>query len=284
MANGYAERFLTAEDGLRLYYRDYGDTNTRKTPILCLAGLTRNAKDFDALARDLGAERRVLCPDYRGRGRSECDPDWRHYRLETTLNDIRHLLAATNVHRVVVIGTSFGGIIGMAMAAAFPTALAGLVLNDIGPELDPAGLGHILSYVKVDRPQSDLDSAVASLKEWLPELSFRHPETWRIFAQNTYRLGEDGMWHFDWDVAVVKPLLAQAGAAHDLWALFRALRNTPVLAFRGEHSSILSQECFDRMAEIKSDLVRVSVACTGHAPALDEAEVRKGLDDFLTRL
>ncbi|MGB1548561.1 MAG: alpha/beta fold hydrolase, partial [Alphaproteobacteria bacterium] len=138
----YRSRHFLSQDGLRLYFRDYGDPLSEKAPLLCLAGLTRNSSDFHDLATRLMGERRILALDYRGRGRSDYDPDWRHYEARTYLNDIHHLLTATGVHRVVLVGTSLGGILSMALGAVMPMALAGVILNDVGPVVSTAGLAR----------------------------------------------------------------------------------------------------------------------------------------------
>ena len=113
---GFRERWFSAQDGLRLYFRDYGSPSAPGTPMLCLGGLARNSKDFDRLARRLCQHRRVVCPDYRGRGRSSYDPQWQNYRPEVYLNDLAHLLAVCNLHRVLVCGTSMGGLLSMGLA------------------------------------------------------------------------------------------------------------------------------------------------------------------------
>src|SRR5215469_9759579 len=141
---GFRDGFFTSQDGLRLYYRDYGDPLAARTPVLCLSGLARNSVDFDHVASRLAKDRRVICPDYRGRGRSAYDDDWRRYEPRTYVMDILDLLALTGIGRAVVIGTSLGGLLGMGLAALQPTLIAGLVLNDIGPELVPSGLARIV--------------------------------------------------------------------------------------------------------------------------------------------
>ena len=285
MADGaWRERRFTAQDGLGLHYRDYGDADAAATPVLCLGGLTRNARDFDALARRVSARRRVLCLDLRGRGRSDYDPDWRNYRPETYIADIAHLLAAANLHRVAVVGTSLGGILAMAMAAAMPSSLAGVVLNDVGPEVEPGGLAPILAYIDADRPQPDWESAVRTVRTHLPNLAFQDEAMFETMARNTYREGEDGLLHFDWDVNIVKPLRRGGGAAPDLWPLFRGLRAIPLLAFRGAESDILSAGCFARMAAERPDARLVTVPRTGHAPTLAEPECVAALDAFLAGL
>jgi pimeloyl-ACP methyl ester carboxylesterase len=280
---GYSTRFYRSEDDLRLAYRDYGDPASPRLPVLCLTGLTRNAHDYERLARRLAPERRIICPDYRGRGRSQYDPDWRNYRPETYLNDIRHLLAVLGLERVVVIGTSLGGVLAMAMAALMPRALAGVVLNDIGPEVEASGLGRILSYVAVDRPQPDWPSASAHLRELLPTLGLETEEDWEWITRGTYREGADGLLHFDWDVSLAKPLLA-GQETPDLWPFFRALALVPLLALRGGVSDILTEGCFDRMAAERPDMSRAVIPGVGHAPTFDEPASREALARFLAKV
>lgn len=279
----YREHHYTSHDNLRLHYREYG-ADADATPVLCLGGLTRNCKDFHDVALRLSASRRVICPDNRGRGRSAYDPNWKNYNVRTYLDDIRHLLAVADIHRVVVVGTSLGGILAMGMAAAYPSVLAGAVLNDIGPDVEPVGLKHIIEYIRVDRPQPDYASAIATIQAMLPKVTFRDPAVWRTLIENTYRQGDDGMLHFDWDVAIVRPLLEADEAAPDLWPLFRALKRLPVLALRGEISEILSEATFAAMRSAKPDLVQLTVAGTGHTPTLSEPEVQEAIDGFLARL
>jgi len=280
----YRERHFTSHDGLALFFRDYGDPASERTPVLCLSGLTRNSKDFHDTALRLSATRRVLCPDYRGRGLSAYDPDPRNYVAPTYVRDVMNLLAATNVHRAVVIGTSLGGLLAMALSAAIPAALAGVVLNDIGPDINAGGLQSIIDYIRVDRPQPDWDSAVRTLKTLMPKVVFRDESAWMTVAQTTFRRGADGLLHFDWDVRIVEPLLNPPDALPDLWALYRGLRHIPTLAIRGGESDILLQPCFERMAAEKPDLVRLTLPGIGHAPTLLEPESVAAIDDFVARL
>ena len=280
----YREATVTAQDGLALYYRDYGDRLASRTPVLCLSGLTRNSGDFAELAERLSSERRVLCPDYRGRGRSAYDPDWRHYDPYVYVTDIAHLLAATGVDRAVIVGTSLGGLLSMGLSVLRPTLVAGVVLNDIGPDVGSPGLGRILRYVGVDHPQPDWVSAVRFLKELTPNLAPKASDTWwRRHAEATYRKGADGLLHFDWDLAIARPLDHQRNAA-DLWTMFRGLRTIPALAFRGGLSDVLTAEVFNRMALEKPDLLCVTVPDKGHTPSLDEPQATEALDAFLRSL
>ncbi len=264
-----------------LYYRDYGDALSPRVPVLCLAGLTRNAKDFEGFASRLAADRRVLCPDLRGRGRSDYDPDWRNYDPRTYLNDIIQLLSLANLHKVVVVGTSLGGLLAMGLGAARPAALAGVILNDIGPELRPAGLKTIIDYLRVDRPQPDWETAGQSMRALLPDLCFQTEAMFESMLGNTFREGEDGMLHFDWDVDIIRPTIENGTRVPDLWPLFRGLRAIPTLAFRGEKSGLLTTECFDKMAAEHPGLERVTVRDTGHAPTLTEPECVAAVDAFL---
>ncbi len=279
----YREGYLTSQDGLRLYYRDYGDPLAPGATVLCLGGLTRNSKDFDILATALSETRRVLCPDIRGRGRSQYDSNWRNYNPGTYLDDIRHLLVATNTHRVAVIGTSMGGLLATGLAVALPTAIAGVVLNDVGPDIKPAAIERILGYVGTDRPQSDWPGAVSHLKEVLPLLGLRSEEDWLRFAQNTFRKGTDDLLHHDWDAALVKPLLHPEEDLPDLWRLFHALRERPVALLRGENSDVLTAETFERMIASIPDIISHTIPGMGHAPTLDEPEARDAIGRILER-
>jgi len=287
MAEGpvaYRERWLSAQDGLRLYFRDYGDPLAPGTPLVCLAGLTRNSKDHHRLAGRLAAGRRVLCPDYRGRGRSDYARTWRRYRSDIVLGDVIHLLAANNLHRVLICGTSFGGLLAMGLGAAMPNMIAGVVLNDIGPEIDGGGKARILEYVGRDHPQPDWAAAVAWLQGAFPDLANLDDAGWRRFAEATFREGADGRLHVDWDPALAEPLVRDRDQPQDYWNLFRALRHRPVLALRGALSDLLSADTLARMAAAKPDLIHVTLPGVGHAPSLSEPEAEQAIDDFLARV
>ncbi len=277
----YRERRFTARDGLGLYFRDYGDPAAPAMPVLCLGGFSRNASDFDPLASRLAGDRRVLCPDLRGRGRSDRDPQWRNYEPRTYLDDIAQMLAVANTHRFVAVGTSLGGVLAMALGALMPSSLAGAVLNDIGPEVVQHSFDDILAYIAADRPQPDWASAAETIRTHVPNAVFQTEAMFQGMIRNTYREGEDGLLHFDWDVNIVKPLFENRRALPDLWPLFRGLRAVPVLAFRGEVSDVLSPDCFARMGREHPDIRLVTVPGTGHAPTLTEPKCVAALDEFL---
>jgi pimeloyl-ACP methyl ester carboxylesterase len=278
----FREHRITARDGLSLYARDYGAPGSARFPLLCLPGLTRNSADFARLAARLAPERRVVCPDYRGRGRSEHDRDWRRYTPQTCLDDLAQLMAALGLERVVAVGTSMGGLLAMGLAVLKPGAVAGAVLNDIGPDVGQDGFGRLLDYISIDRPQPDWPTAVEFLRRTLPFLSFTSDADWLEFTQGTFREGSDGRLHFDWDVRLIRPLRTGAPVP-DLWPLFRALGRVPVLALRGAVSDILSDATFARMQAAVPSLKRVTVPGVGHAPSFEEPEARAALDEFLIR-
>ena len=281
----FRERRFTTSDGLSLYFRDYGDAALPATPVLCLCGLTRNSKDYHDLASRLAPHRRVLCPDYRGRGRSAYDSDWRNYRPETYLRDILELLAATDAGHVAIVGTSLGGILAMVLATAQPTSVAGVVLNDIGPEVGGPALSRIVEYIAAHEPKPDWNAAVAELKVVFHDTSIRSEERWHEFARQIYRECDDGLLRYDYDPAIGRALAEGSGdPLPDIWPYFRALANVPTLAVRGAVSDVLSAGTLERMAEAKPDMQRITVPRVGHPPHLDEPECKQVVDDFLASL
>lgn len=281
----YREHFLTAQDGLKLYYRDYGDAQSDRAPVICLGGVARNSKDFHELALHLCVQRRVLCPDYRGRGKSEWDSDYHNYRPEVHLSDLIHLMTATQVHRAIIIGTSYGGLLAMGLGAFQPTSLAGVVLNDVGPEISDSGAARISGYIGRDVRHDDWPAAAAATKAQFgaafPDAS---DDDWMDSARRIYVDDGNGKLRLDYDLALGKALQEQSGNVPDLWPLFGSLRHIPVLSIRGALSDVLSESTFARMASEKPDLVRVTVSNVGHAPMLDEPESLKAIDEFLRDL
>jgi pimeloyl-ACP methyl ester carboxylesterase len=281
-----AETFFTSGDGLRLFYRDFAPlTPSSKLPVLCLPGLTRNSRDFTHVAERIRRDRRVLCADLRGRGRSQHDPVWQNYHPGTYLADIGLLLADAGVTRCVLLGTSLGGILSMLLAATNPSLVAGVILNDVGPEVAPAGLARIAAYVGRHAPPASWDEAVATVQATyeigMPGLS--HDE-WVTHTKRSYS-DVDGVPQLDMDPMIGEAVRsAPAAAAPDLWPLFAALRPVPTLALRGATSDILAVSTFDRMLLEKPDLVRVEVPQRGHTPMLDEPASVAAIDEFLARV
>jgi len=278
--------YFESPDRLMLYYREYPVPGTDRLPVVCLPGLTRNSRDFESLAlRMQRAGRRVLAPDLRGRGRSQHDPNWTNYHPGTYLGDIEALQAAADAERVVVVGTSLGGILAMLIAATRPAAIAGAVLNDVGPEIAPEGLQRISQYVGRAAPVTSWEEAAAQTRATyelaLPDLT---DEEWLAYARRSY-VEVEGQLRLAMDPMIGEAVrAAPAGAAPDLWPVFGALAPLPALALRGEFSDILSEGTFERMGREKPDLRRVTVRRRGHVPLLDEPECVDAIDEFLAGL
>ena len=280
-APAYSEHRYSAQDGLSIYYRDYGPKRGGKTPVVCLPGLTRNCRDFHALAKTLMDERRVICPDIRGRGSSARDPDWNNYHPVVYVNDVKHMLAALNLHKVFVIGTSMGGIMAMIMGAVMPTSIAGALINDVGPEIDDDGLDDIVEYVhRADKVFKDWQEAADFLKSCFPNMPGMDDNAWLRAVKRTCRERPDGTVVHDWDPAIAKPLESQRGSV-DLWPLFKSLGHVPVMVVRGGESDILSAETLAQMQEALPHLVPVTVPGMGHAPMLNEPQIPEPLNAIL---
>jgi len=270
-------RTIAAWDSLALCVHEWGEAG-QAPALLCLPGLARTGGDFADLAARHAPRRRVVALDYAGRGGSGRAPDPARYAPEACLRDIMDVCAALHVHRAMVVGTSIGGVLAMALAAARPALLAGVVLNDIGPEIGSQGLEAVRRHVGTDPALAGLDEAVAHLRAHLPDLALSDDEEWRHFAGLTYAAGPDGRWHPRWDTAIARLLGA---AAPDLWPLFGALASVPVLLVHGLRSRILTQAIVARMRAVRPDMAYVAVPGTGHAPTLGEPAVAAAMDAFL---
>jgi len=276
----YSERRFLSQDGLSLYYRDY-DGSGSGAPLICLSGITRNSADFEALANAHAGERRIVCFDYRGRGESEYADDWRTYTPETYVNDIRHLIIAAGLHDFVLVGTSLGGLISMALGTVLPSAIAGVILNDVGPQIESGATSAIVDYVGTDRPVADWPAAVEAVKERFVGFDAWDDAIFEEVARSTYRKGDDGMLHFNWDVRLVEPIRRGSGAAHDLWSLFRSLHHVPVLALRGGNSDLLTDGGLSAMVDDHPNIMGVTVPGVGHVPRFHEPAAADAVATFL---
>lgn len=280
----YREGFTASKDGVKLYYRDYGDLDSAATPVLCLSGLTRNTNDFHDVAQRLSRHRRVIVMDYRGRGRSGYDPEPNNYNPIMYATDAVTLLDHLNIPKVVVLGTSLGGICAMILAATAPQRTAAIVLNDIGPQIDENGRQRIASYVGKDIRFKTLEEAAAALMAQYhsayPDKGIDH---WLKHAANTFvRDNLSGDWKLDYDLNLAKPIIEQAKTpAPDLWPLFAALKAIPTLAVRGALSDVLDVKTFARMATEKPDLKQLIVPNRGHVPLPHEEPFVSALENFL---
>jgi pimeloyl-ACP methyl ester carboxylesterase len=272
---------------LRLHLRDYGPLAASATPVVCLPGLARHSHDFHelalALSRDAKSPRRVLALDYRGRGLSEHDPDWTHYELKTELNDLLQVLTATGVHEAIFVGTSRGGLLTMALSAARPAAIRGVVMNDVGPVVDGKGLIRIRGYIgKLPTPRN-WDEAVEILRSFNDKQFHAFDDAdWLDLAKGTW-ISKNGKLEPAYDPALGKGLetLDLEQPLPPLWHLFEGLAHVPVLILRGEHSDILSEETLREMSRRHARCETHVVSGQGHAPRLS-GEVAAQIVGFVT--
>ena len=275
----YRHRQWQSADGLDLHFRDYSGGADR-LPVVCLHGLTRNARDFEGLAATIaGQGRRVLVPEMRGRGRSDYASDPSCYVLPTYLADLEALFAQEAIERFVAIGTSMGGLMTMLMAAHAPERIAAAVINDIGPVVEQEGLDTIKSYVGQGRSFPTWVHAARALAEvhgdTYPDYAL---EDWLVMAKRTMVLVSNGRIAFDYDMKIAEPIASSSDAAPiDMWPMVRALAGRPVVLVRGELSEILSQKTFAEMGKALPGACTVTVARTGHAPTLEEPAVQDAI-------
>lgn len=280
----WSDRYWTSRDGLKLHYRDY-DGPAERPPLLCLHGLTRNGRDFGSLAERFAGEWRVIAPDFRGRGDSQYDPEPGNYAPPTYALDILQLLDELAIDQAVFVGTSLGGLVTMAVAAFAPKRIAAAVLNDVGPELDPAGLARIRTYVGKPAQFSSWDEAAADFRAKFGQVHPRygHPE-WVRYAQRVCRQTARGV-ELAYDMAIAEPFsTAEAEPAADGWPLLGALAGRPVLILRGETSDLLSPAVAERMRGAIPGAELVTVPGVGHAPDFDEPETIAALERLLQRV
>jgi len=279
----FSDGYWQSADGLRLHYRDYSG-DPAATPVLCIPGLTRNARDFEAVAERLAGGRRILCVDLRGRGGSEHAAQPASYNPLVYLQDVQLLATNLGLSRLVLFGTSLGGLVSLFFANADRARVAGLLLNDVGPVIEEKGLEHIRSYVGRYESWPTWAHAARALKEAQQD---RYPDwdmdKWIGHAKRACRLNSSGNVVLDYDMAVAEPLKAPAPAM-DLWPAFDALKGLPTLLVRGALSDILSAATAAEMARRNPDLELVTVPRVGHAPMLDEPEAAAGIDRLLERV
>lgn len=289
MDQRYTDGYWHSADGLKLHYRDYPGGREGQPVLLCMHGLTRNARDFAGLAERLSPEWRVIAPEMRGRGESDYADDSSTYNPVQYVEDVERLLAELEIDRFVAIGTSLGGLMTILLASRDAERIAGAVLNDIGPEIEEGGLDKIRTYVGQGRSFPTWMHAARSLEETHADA---HPtygiEDWLEAAKRTMVLGQNGRISFDYDMAVgdaFREADDSGGApAANLWAAFESLGNTPLLLVRGELSNLLSEETVQQMKARNREMEVVTVPATGHAPTLEETEAVAGIDALLARV
>jgi pimeloyl-ACP methyl ester carboxylesterase len=300
----FAERTFATPEGLVLAGRDYpAPDGPARLPVVCLHGLTRNARDFEAAAPLIAATgRRVLALDVRGRGRSAWARDPMTYAVPVYVGDMIGWAKALGIGRALFVGTSMGGLITLGLAVAAPGLVAGAVLNDIGPEIDPRGLARIASYTGQTAPIDTWADAAAYAKR-INEAAFPHygEADWAAFARRLFR-EQDGRPVLDYDPDISVPIKAAAdkaaadkaaaengsardavaAPAADLWAMFDALaKDRPLLLVRGALSDLTTAETQAKMQARAPHMQAAEVAGVGHAPMLDEPEAVAALSAFL---
>jgi len=294
---GFTDGHWQSADGLTLHYRDYAALENPgrddRPPILCIPGLTRNARDFEPFAAAFAGEWRVIVAELRGRGDSDYAKDAATYNPAQYAADIAALMEQAGLERVVMVGTSLGGIITMLLAQALPGRLAGALLNDIGPVIEAEGLARIREYVGQGRSFATWMHAARALKEssgaTYPDFAI---SDWLAHAKRLMVLGGNGRIAFDYDMKIAEPIHAAAldeesaseQAAFDMWPALRCLSGVPVLALRGELSDLLSARTLDRMAAEVPGLDSVTIPRTGHPPTLAEPASMAAIARLLARV
>jgi pimeloyl-ACP methyl ester carboxylesterase len=283
-ADRFEDRHFVVQDGLRLHYRDYPGASDRP-PLLCLHGLTRNARDWATFAERYSPRFRVLALEFRGRADSDYDPLPARYNALTYAGDVIELLDQLGIDQAVFVGTSLGGLVTMTVAALAPQRIAAAVLNDVGPELSKVGLDRIKSYVGGNARFNSWDEAaeaIAANNGHLPA-SFTQRD-WVAMAHRVCR-EDKGVIRFDYDMAIALPFEAAGPTPTiDMWPWFEALGRKPLLVVRGGVSDLLSASALEKMRAAVPDMKSVTVPEVGHAPMLDEPEAVAAIDDFLEQL
>lgn len=294
----YTDFFWTAQDGLSLHARDYAPVGeARGLPVICIHGLTRNARDFEDLAPRIAAlGRRVLAVDVRGRGLSARDPQPLNYHPGTYAADVVALLEAAGIAQAVFVGTSMGGLITMVLTSLQPEAIAAAVLNDVGPELSPVGLARIAGYTGLASQFETWGAAVAYAKA-INAAAFPGygPDDWEVFARRLFDQTDHGfVLAYDPDIsAPIKAAAEAAAKTHaeggealvppDMYPLFRALaKDRPLLLVRGEISDLIDVDIAQRMRAAAPHMAYAEVPGVGHAPMLSEPEAWAAIEKLLS--
>ncbi|WP_309610926.1 alpha/beta hydrolase [Sphingomonas sp.] len=280
----YSDQYWNSPDGLKLHYRDYDGPRDRP-PILCIPGLTRNARDFEPVAKRFAGQWRVIAVDLRGRGLSDHDPKTADYTPPVYAGDLIKLLDQLGIADAVFVGTSLGGIITMFMALHDSERMAGVLLNDIGPELAQAGLDRIAGYVGQEGSFAGWDALAAALAERNADVFPAYgPAEWARFARRL-AVEKGRKVVFDYDPGIAEPFHAASDAPPmNIWPCYEALAGRPVTILRGALTDLFALDVGERMASAIPDVELVTVPNVGHAPSLDEPESLAAIERLLARV
>ncbi|CDX60659.1 conserved hypothetical protein [Mesorhizobium plurifarium] len=287
---GFSDFFYAAPDGLKLHARLYGKANAEGWPVVCLPGLTRNARDFHELALYLSNKarnpRKVIAFDYRGRGQSDHDPDIGHYNVGVEAGDVLAGLSALGIEQAAFIGTSRGGLIIHVLGALKPAALKAIVLNDIGPMIEAAGLAHIRAYLdRAPKPKTFAEAVDAQRRVHGADFPALTDADWARMVRAICRETEAG-WVPDFDPALVDTLagIDFGKPLPDLWPQFDALAAIPLLAVRGANSKLFSTATLKEMQERHHGMESITAEGQGHAPFLETGELPEKIAAFFDQV
>ena len=281
----WSDGYWLSNDGLRLHYRDYAGPANRP-PIVCIPGLTRNARDFEGVADRLAGDWRLICVELRGRGESAYAKDPMTYVPLTYLEDMEALIGELELKRFILFGTSLGGLIAMLLSMSGGGRIAGALINDIGPVLEPSGLDRIRAYVGKAQNWPTWLHAARFLRE---AQSDRYPDwdidQWLVYAKRLCKLTPAGRVVFDYDMRIAEPFKLPGGdAGFDLWSAFAGLKGIPSLVVHGDQSDLLAVSTVERMKAENPAMESVTVPRVGHAPTLEEPEAVEAIDRLLKRI
>jgi pimeloyl-ACP methyl ester carboxylesterase len=286
----FEDRYWESADGLKLHYRDYpafGRGPASRTPLICMPGLTRNARDFEPVAELLakmpGAKRRMIAIDFRGRGDSGHAKDPMSYMPLTYMQDVDALLRELELKSFITLGTSLGGIVSMLLATVWKDKMKGAILNDVGPEIGAKGAERIRSYVGQTRNFETWMHAARSMAEAhgavYPDFKLND---WLRLAKRTCKLSNNGRIVFDYDMKIAEPFKLPGGETGvDLWPFFESMTGVPLLVLRGANSDILEKATAAKMVKKHRSVALVTIPRVGHAPSLDETESLDAIKGFL---
>jgi pimeloyl-ACP methyl ester carboxylesterase len=280
----YRDIFWESDDGLKLHAWDY-PSDSGKTPVICIPGLTRNARDFRHLGAVFNGDRRILMVDLRGRGASEYAKESSTYNPKQYVSDIIMLMEELDIPKAIFFGTSLGGIVTMLLARTEPARVAGALLNDIGPELDQTGLDRIASNVGQGRSFDTWAHAGRDMAEngndIFPDFTLKD---WIAFAKKVYRMNSSGRIKLDYDMKISEPFDGKGGGSGALWHALENMKDIPTLILRGELSDLFSEQTAHKMLQKLDKGELVTVPRVGHAPTLEELASLDAINQLLHRI